>query len=175
MASNPVAGFTCQANGDDTPGRVSGSGHSSRHQSESESDVGLTVKSLARLCSRDEDERAAALEELSQGVLLCLGLDRPGSARLSKQTLLHLLRLSRSCPLQEVRERATELLRAAQVMLGHSSVFSASLCLQTSRNIEEIKLIHQKCGTFSSKIYLNDGLKFVLHLGTLHLPVIVQD
>ncbi len=117
MASKPVTGFTCQANGDNAPGRVSGSGRSCRDQSESEPDVGPTVKSLARLCSRDEDERAAALEELSQGVLMCLGLDRPGSARLSKQTLLHLLRLSRSCPLQEVRERATELLRTAQVML----------------------------------------------------------
>ncbi|XP_045915165.1 sestrin-2 isoform X1 [Micropterus dolomieu] len=114
MASNPVTGSTCQANGENTPGRASDPGRSCRHQSESESDVGPTVKSLARLCSRDEDERAAALDELSQGVLLCLGLDRTRPARLSKQTLLHLLRLSRSCPLQEVRGRATELLRAAQ-------------------------------------------------------------
>lgn len=114
MASNPVTGSTCQANGENTPGRASDPGRSCRHQSESEPDVGPTVKSLARLCSRDEDERAAALDELSQGVLLCLGLDRTGPARLSKQTLLHLLRLSRSCPLQEVRGRATELLRAAQ-------------------------------------------------------------
>ncbi|XP_068584699.1 sestrin-2 isoform X1 [Cebidichthys violaceus] len=96
-------------NGDNTPGLGSG-----RHRYESESDVGLTVKSLALLCSRDEDERAASLEELSQGVLACLGSDRRGSARLSKQTLLNLLRLSRSCPLQEVRGRATELLRTAQ-------------------------------------------------------------
>ncbi|XP_070702894.1 sestrin-2 isoform X1 [Pempheris klunzingeri] len=114
MASNPGTGFTCRANGENTPGGVSGSGCSCRHQSESESDVGPSVKSLARLCSRDEDERAAALEELSQGVLSCLGPDRPGSARLSKQTLLHLLRLSRSCPLDEVRGRATQLLRTAQ-------------------------------------------------------------
>lgn len=100
-------------------GRVSGSGRSCRYQSESESDAAApTAKSLARLCSRDEEERAAALEELSQGVLESLGLDRPGSARLSKQTLLHLLRLSGSCPLREVRERATELLRTAQVMTG---------------------------------------------------------
>lgn len=114
MDSNPVAGLTCQANGENMPGRVSGCGRSRRHQSESEPDVGPTAKSLARLCSRDEDERAAALEELSQGVLVCLGLDRPGSARLTKQTLLHLLRLSCSCPLEEVRGRATELLRTAQ-------------------------------------------------------------
>ncbi|XP_071355338.1 sestrin-2 isoform X1 [Trachinotus anak] len=114
MAGNSAAGFTCQANGQNTPGRVSGSGRSCRHRSESESDVATTVKSLARLCSRDEEERAAALQELSHGVLECLGLDRPGSSRLSKQTLLHLLRLSRSCPLQEVRGRATELLRTAQ-------------------------------------------------------------
>ncbi|KAF3833826.1 hypothetical protein F7725_025030 [Dissostichus mawsoni] len=112
MASNPAAG--CLANGENKPGRGSGSGCSSRHRTESECDVAPTVKSLARLCSRDEEERAAALEELSQGVLLCLGLDQPGSARLSEQTLLHLLRLSRSCPLQEVRGRATELLRTAQ-------------------------------------------------------------
>ena len=112
-----ASSFTCQANGDKTTGqRGTGSGRSRRLRSESESDVGPTVKSLARLCSRDEEERAAALEELSQGVLACLELDRPGSARLGKQTLLHLLRLSRSCPLQEVRGRATELLRTAQVM-----------------------------------------------------------
>ena len=116
MASNPVPGLTCQANGENKPGRVSDSSRSCHHQSESEPDVGPTVKSLARLCSRDEDERAAALEELNQGVLVCLELDRPGSARLSKETLLHLLRLSMSCPLQDVRERATELLRTAQVM-----------------------------------------------------------
>lgn len=124
MAGNPATGSTCPANGDDTPG-VSSCGRSCRHrpepEPEPEPDVDPTVKSLARLCSRDQDERAAALEELSRGVLLRLVLDRPGSARLSKQTLLHLLRLSRSCPLQEVRGRATELLRAAQVMLGHCS------------------------------------------------------
>ncbi|XP_071396846.1 sestrin-2 [Centroberyx affinis] len=112
MASEPTAVFICEANRENTSGQVSG--RSCRHQSESEPDLGPTPKSLARLCSRDEEERAAALEELSQAVLACLGLDRPGSARLSKQTLLHLLRLSRSCPLQEVRERAAELLRTAQ-------------------------------------------------------------
>lgn len=114
MASGPTAGFTCRANGEKSPGRVSASGRSRRHLSESESDAGPALRSLARLCSRDEEERAAALEELSQGVLVGLDLDRPGSTRLSKQTLLHLLRLSRSCPLQEVRGRATELLRTAQ-------------------------------------------------------------
>jgi len=113
-----MASFTCQANGENAPGRSSDSDMSRRHRYESESDVGLTVKCLARLCSRDEEERAAALEELSQEVLACLGPDRRGSAQLSRQTLLHLLRLSRSCPLQEVRGRATELLRTAQVILG---------------------------------------------------------
>lgn len=119
MDSDPTTGFTRRANGEKAPGGVSASGRSCRHQSESESDGGPAVRSLARLCSRDEEERAAALEELSQGVLVGLGLDRHGSARLSKQTLLHLLRLSRSCPLQDVRGRATELLRTAQVMLRY--------------------------------------------------------
>ncbi|KAM4549933.1 sestrin-2 isoform 1-T1 [Fundulus diaphanus] len=114
MASGSVPGFTLQTNGDDNPGQVSGSGGSCRRRSDSESETPSTAKSLARLCSRDKDERTTALEELSQKVLVCLGLDRPGSARLSKQTLLHLLRLSRSCPLEEVRVRATELLWTAQ-------------------------------------------------------------
>lgn len=115
MATNPVAGDTCQANGETTTGGVFGSGRSCRHRPESETDAGPSLKSLARLCSRDEEERAAALEELSQEVLMSLRLSQPGSARLSKRTLLHLLRLSRSCPLQEVRARATELLRSAEV------------------------------------------------------------
>ncbi|XP_060948764.1 sestrin-2 isoform X1 [Limanda limanda] len=116
MAGNPPAVVSCRANGVNPPGPVSGSGRSCRlqSQSESESDVVPTAKSLARLCSRDEAERAAALEELSQGVLGSLGLDKPGSARLSKRTVLHLLCLSRSCPLQEVRERVAGLLRTAQ-------------------------------------------------------------
>lgn len=131
MASEPVAGFTCRSNGDTTPGPVPGSERSRRYQSESESDVCTSVKGLARLCSRDEDERAAALEELSQGVLTSLAPDRTGSVRLSKVTLLHLLRLSRSCPLQEVRERATELLRTAQVILRKrfQSVLLHNLCI----------------------------------------------
>lgn len=117
MASEPVAGFTCRSNGDNTTGPVSGSDRSRRYQSESESDVCTSGKGSARLCSRDENERAAALEELRQGVLTSLAPGRTGSARLSKVTLLYLLRLSRSCPLREVREGATELLRAAQVIL----------------------------------------------------------
>lgn len=115
MASSSVPGFNFQANGEDNPRSVSGSGSSCRHLSDSESDICPTAKSLARLCSRDKEERTTALEEMSQKILACLGLDRPGPARLSKQTLLHLLRLSRSCPLQEVRMRATELLCTAQV------------------------------------------------------------
>lgn len=115
MANNLASGFSCRPYGDKTPPeRVSGG---DRLRYPSESDVGPPVKSLARLCSRDEDERAAALEELSQGVLTCLGPERPGSACLSKETLLYLLRLSRSCPLQEIRGRATELLRKAKVIL----------------------------------------------------------
>ncbi|XP_040043954.2 sestrin-2 [Gasterosteus aculeatus] len=113
MPSSPVASRTCPANEDNAPARAFGSAMSRRHRYESESDVGPTVKSLA-LCSRDEAERAASLEELSRRVLACLGAGRPGSMQLSKPTLLHLLLLSRSCPLEEVRERATELLRTAQ-------------------------------------------------------------
>lgn len=130
MASSSVPSFTFQANGEDNPRQVSGSGSSCRHLSDSESEICPTTKSLARLCSRDKDERAAALEKLSQKILECLELDRAGSARLSKETLLHLLRLSRSCPLQEVRIRATELLCIAQVMLGCSKAFffCASYC-----------------------------------------------
>ncbi|XP_054619264.1 sestrin-2 isoform X2 [Dunckerocampus dactyliophorus] len=116
MASHTETGFTCRPNGDGAPVPVSRSGNTRRLRCESDdTDSGApTMKSLARLCSRDEEERVAALEELSQGVLVCLGLDRPGSTRLGKETLLHLLRLSSSCPLAEVRARATELLRAAQ-------------------------------------------------------------
>ncbi|MEQ2181355.1 hypothetical protein GOODEAATRI_010724 [Goodea atripinnis] len=116
MASSSGPGFTFQANGEDNPRQVSGSGSSRRHLSDSESEICPTAKSLARLCSRDKEERATALEDLSQMVLVRLGLDRPASGRLSKQTLLHLLRLSRSCPLQEVQLRATELLRTAEMM-----------------------------------------------------------
>ncbi|XP_061520417.1 sestrin-2 isoform X1 [Phycodurus eques] len=107
MASDPETGFSRRANGDSATGPVP-------DPDDGGSGSGPTVKTLARLCSRDEEERAAALEELSQGVLLCLGMDRPGSTRLGKETLLHLLRLARSCPLREVRARAIELLRTAQ-------------------------------------------------------------
>lgn len=114
MGSNPAAGLTCRPKGaSNAPETVS-----ERCRYQSESDIGPTVKSLSRLCSRDEEERAAALEDLSQGVLTRLEPDRPGPARLEKDTLLHLLRLSRSCPLPEVRERAAELLRTAQVRRG---------------------------------------------------------
>lgn len=112
MASRSTAG--CQSNGEKAPGHVASHGRPYRYQSESETDIVLTAKSLSRLCSRNEEERAAALEQLSESVLLCLGLDRPGSTRLGQKTLLHLLRLSLSCPLQGVREKVTELLRAAQ-------------------------------------------------------------
>lgn len=115
MASNPAAGVACRPNGNKaSPGAVSGADRSRRYLSESEPDVCGTAKSLSRLCSRDEGERAAALEELSQWVRVCLERDRPASARLSKDTLLCLLRLSRSCPLEEVRARATELLQTAR-------------------------------------------------------------
>ncbi|KAM7373119.1 hypothetical protein PAMP_007999 [Pampus punctatissimus] len=69
MASDPTTGFTSRANGEKVSGTVAASGRSCRHRSESESDGGPAVRSLARLCSRDEEERAAALEELSQEML----------------------------------------------------------------------------------------------------------
>lgn len=115
MASNPSAGFACRSNSNKAPGPVPDTGRPRRYMSESEPEVCGTAKSLSRLCSRDEGERAAALEELSQWVRVCLEQERPGSGRLTKDTLLCLLRLSRSCPLEEVRVRATELLQTAQV------------------------------------------------------------
>lgn len=113
MASGTTAGFSPQRpNGEKAPGHATG--RPCRYQSESETDIVPTAKSLSRLCSKDDEERAAALQQLTESVLRCLGLDRPGSNRLSQKTLLHLLQLSLSCPLREVREKATELLRAAQ-------------------------------------------------------------
>lgn len=123
MGSNPAVGLTSRPKGANAPERLSGS---ERPRYQSESDIGPIAKSFSRLCSRSEEERAAALEELSQGVLMRLELGRPGSDRLGKETLLHLLRLSRSCPLQEVRERAAELLRTAQVKQGYHSDMNAS-------------------------------------------------
>lgn len=125
MGSNPAADLPCRPEGAEAPERQSGS---ERRRYQSESEFGPIAKSFSRLCSRDEDERAAALEELSQGVLTGLEADRPGSARLGKETLLHLLRLSRSCPLPEVRERAAGLLRTAQVRRhnGYNSHRNAS-------------------------------------------------
>uniref|UniRef100_A0A3B3SER0 Sestrin 2 n=1 Tax=Paramormyrops kingsleyae TaxID=1676925 RepID=A0A3B3SER0_9TELE len=69
---------------------------------------------LARLCSRDEKERAAALEALSRGVLSSASPGADGEPGLQRDTLLHLLRVSRTCPLLDIRERAAELLRMAQ-------------------------------------------------------------
>uniref|UniRef100_A0A8C6TB62 Sestrin 2 n=1 Tax=Neogobius melanostomus TaxID=47308 RepID=A0A8C6TB62_9GOBI len=113
MASGTTAGLSSQRpNGEKAPRHPTEG--LCRYQSESETDIVPTSKSLSRLCSRDDEERAAALEQLTESVLICLGLDRPGSNRLSQKTLLHLLQLSLSCPLREVRERSTELLRAAQ-------------------------------------------------------------
>ncbi|XP_029603776.1 sestrin-2 isoform X18 [Salmo trutta] len=109
MALEPLTDGLCESNG----GRTTDSEvprPTSRHQPE----LGPNPNNFSRLCSRDEAERAEALEELTQNVMSRLGLDRPGSARLDKHTLLQLLRVSRSCPLQEVRERAAELLRTAQ-------------------------------------------------------------
>ncbi|KAM9823638.1 sestrin-2 [Neosynchiropus ocellatus] len=108
MASGAATGFSRRADARNTMDPASGP------RSESESEGMSSLKGLERLCSRDEEERAAGLEELSQEVLVSLGLDRPNSAKLSKETLLHLLRLAHSCPLPEVQSRATELLRAAQ-------------------------------------------------------------
>ncbi|XP_046874875.1 sestrin-2 isoform X1 [Hypomesus transpacificus] len=87
-----------------------------QHQTdvESEPELGPNPKSFSRLCSRDKAERDAALVELTQSIMACLGLDRPGSARIDKNTLVQLLRVSHSCPLLEVREKAAELLQTAQ-------------------------------------------------------------
>ncbi|MEQ2201314.1 hypothetical protein XENOCAPTIV_010654 [Xenoophorus captivus] len=49
MASSSGPGFTFQANGEDNPRQVSGSGSSRRHLSDSESEICPTAKSLARL------------------------------------------------------------------------------------------------------------------------------
>lgn len=141
MGSNPAAGLTCRPKGASAPERLPGS---ERRRYQSESDIGPISKSLSRLCSRDEDERAAALEELSQGVLTRLGLDRPGSAQLGEETLLQLLRLSRSCPLQEVRERAAELLQTAQVRRGFHSDTSASKTTQTWYTMTVASVIRSK-------------------------------
>ncbi|KAM6959344.1 sestrin-2 [Aplochiton taeniatus] len=97
-------------------------------------------KSITRLCSRDEAERAAALEELTQEVLTCVGLDRPDSAKLDKNTLLHLLRVSQSCPIQEVRERAAQLLQTAQergVDIPHAVASGPSAFIPTKEILEE--------------------------------------
>lgn len=158
MASEPVAGFTCRSNGDNTTGPVSGPDRSRRYQSESESDVCTSVKGSARLCSRDENERAAALEELRQGVLTSLAApDRTGSARLSKVTLLYLLRLSRSCPLREVREGATELLRAAQVIpRKRFQSVRHNLCIgaETQNNSTLVGLIFHQDKCWNCVLYL---------------------
>lgn len=112
MASNPAVSLTCpDSREEDKPRNGSGSGG----RCDSESDAGAAAKSLAQLCSRDKEERAAALEELRQRLLVCSGSDRSESTQLSKKTLVHLLRLSKSCPLQELRLRVTELLWIAQV------------------------------------------------------------
>lgn len=117
MSIEPTAVVLCDSSSS-SGGNTSdpASGRSFRHQFVSEPELGQNLKSFSRLCSRDEAERGAALEELTLGVLACSGMDRPGSARLDKQTLLNLLRVSLSCPLPKVRERAAELLRTAQVM-----------------------------------------------------------
>lgn len=130
MASNPKAGFACRSNSNKALGPVSDAGRPRRYVSESEPDLCGTAKSLSRLCSRDEGERAAALEELSQWVRVCL--DQPGSARLSKDTLLCLLRLSHSCPLEEVRVKAQKLLHTAQVRTARQCSFA----LESSSRIE---------------------------------------
>ncbi|XP_041759373.1 sestrin-2 isoform X1 [Coregonus clupeaformis] len=117
MALEPLTDVLCECNGGRTTNPDVSRPTSLHYQPEaveSEPELGPNPKNFSRLCSRDEAERAEALEELTQSVMSRLGLDRPGSARLEKHTLLQLLRVSRSCPLPEVRERAAELLRTAQ-------------------------------------------------------------
>lgn len=70
-----------------------------------------------RLCSRDEKERAAALEALTKSVLSCLG--QPGDSAnvgIDEDTLLQLLQVAKTCPFPDIRERASELLKTAQVI-----------------------------------------------------------
>lgn len=111
VALEPPTDALCECNGGRTTNSEDPRPKSRHHQPE----LGPNPSNFSRLCSRDEAERAEALKELTQSVMSRLGLDRTGSARLDKHTLLQLLRVSRSCPLQEVRERAAELLRTAQV------------------------------------------------------------
>ncbi|XP_030644935.1 sestrin-2 [Chanos chanos] len=70
----------------------------------------LNARRFSRLSSRDEQERTAALEALTQSVLERV----ENSARLERDILLQLLRVSRSCPIPDIKERAAELLKRAQ-------------------------------------------------------------
>lgn len=74
-----------------------------------------------------------------------LGLDRPGSARLDKHTLLQLLRVSRSCPLQEVRERAAELLRTAQVRVELQRRVASMVCQLPERSKSFTQYVIDSC------------------------------
>ncbi|XP_061112163.1 sestrin-2 isoform X1 [Conger conger] len=82
-------------------------------ESLSKSETVQRSRKFNRLCSRDEKERAAALEALTKSVLSCLA--QPGdSARIDEDTLLQLLQVAKTCPFPEIRERASELLKTAQ-------------------------------------------------------------
>nr|XP_033811293.1 sestrin-2 isoform X1 [Geotrypetes seraphini] len=70
----------------------------------------------AGLCSRRQKAREEAMERLAQAVRDCLGeahLSPDGPSEL-RQLLLLLLRLAQSCPFTDVKERSSQLLRAAQ-------------------------------------------------------------
>ncbi|KAJ7991668.1 hypothetical protein DPEC_G00286270 [Dallia pectoralis] len=108
---------------------------------ESEPDVGVSNPTrFSRLCSRDQAERAEALEVLTQSVMTRLDLDRHGLAQLDVHTLLQLMRLSQSCPLPEVCERAAELLRTAQergVVIPHVLTTGPSAFIPAQTILEE--------------------------------------
>ncbi|KAJ8378441.1 hypothetical protein AAFF_G00242560 [Aldrovandia affinis] len=109
---------------DMTPILVSGSGWDrtgeATHEDQdsdplqSESKPVLNSRKFYRLCSRDEKERAAALEELTKSVLSCVDQNQGNSARIDDDTLLQLLRVSKTCPFPDINERAAELLKIVQ-------------------------------------------------------------
>ncbi|XP_064203250.1 sestrin-2 [Anguilla rostrata] len=80
---------------------------------QSKSETVNKSRKFYRLCSRDEKERAAALEALTKSVLSSLG-QHGDSARIDEDTLLQLLQVAKTCPFPDIRERAAELLKTAQ-------------------------------------------------------------
>ncbi|KAG9355562.1 hypothetical protein JZ751_000400 [Albula glossodonta] len=81
---------------------------------QSNSEVAFNSRKFNRLCSRDEKERAAALEELTKSVLSCVDQHKGDNDRIDEDVLLQLLKVSKTCPFSDIRERAAELLKTAQ-------------------------------------------------------------